>query len=152
MWYARRFALLDVVGGMDLRSAGDSESRFASYVDAISSALGHADRVAPLRAYCTGLILPGARKSVEPLAARMAPGRVQAVHQSLHHFVAQADWSDDAVLAVVRQQVLPHSSGTDGSALGSSTIPASRRKARIPSASPASTAGSSASRITARSP
>ena len=107
MWYARRFALLDVVGGMDLRSAGDSESRFASYVDAISSALGHADRVAPLRAYCTGLILPGARKSVEPLAARMAPGRVQAVHQSLHHFVAQADWSDDAVLAVVRQQVLP---------------------------------------------
>jgi SRSO17 transposase len=58
-------------------------------------------------AYCTGLILPGERKSVEPMAARVAPGRVQAAHQSLHHFVAKADWSDEAVLAVVRAQVLP---------------------------------------------
>ena len=35
------------------------------------------------------------------------PGRVQAAHQSLHHFVAKADWSDDAVLAAVRARVLP---------------------------------------------
>lgn len=72
-----------------------------------ASALGHADRVAPLKAYCTGLLLPGERKSVEPMAARVEPGRVQAAHQSLHHFVAKADWSDDAVLGVVRAQVLP---------------------------------------------
>jgi len=84
-----------------------SESRFAAYVEALSSAVGHADRVAPLKAYCTGLILPGERKSVEPMAARVEPGRVQAAHQSLHHFVAKADWSDAAVLAVVRAQVLP---------------------------------------------
>ena len=32
---------------------------------------------------------------------------MQAAHQSLHHFVAKADWSDDAVLAVVQAQVLP---------------------------------------------
>ena len=73
----------------------------------LSSALGHADRKAPLKAYCTGLLLPGERKSVEPMAARVEPGRVQAAHQSLHHFVAKADWSDAAVLAVVRAQVLP---------------------------------------------
>ena len=84
-----------------------NESRFAAYVEALSSAVGHADRVAPLKAYCTGLILPGERKSVEPMAARVEPGRVQAAHQSLHHFVAKADWSDAAVLAVVRAQVLP---------------------------------------------
>ena len=84
-----------------------SESRFAAYVEALSSALGHADRKAPLKAYCTGLLLPGERKSVEPMAARVAPGRVQAAHQSLHHFVAKAEWSDAAVLAVVRAQVLP---------------------------------------------
>lgn len=93
---------------MDLRGSGEtSESRFAAYVEALSSALGHADRVAPLKAYCTGLILPGERKSVEPMAARIEPARVQAAHQSLHHFVAKAEWSDEALLAVVRAQVLP---------------------------------------------
>lgn len=84
-----------------------SESRFAVYVERLASALGHADRVGPLKAYCTGLLLTGARKSVEPMAARVEPGRVQAARQSLHHFVAKADWSDDAVLGVVRAEVLP---------------------------------------------
>jgi SRSO17 transposase len=93
---------------MDLQDGIEtSESRFAAYVETLSSALGHADRVAPLKAYCTGLLLPGERKSVEPIAARVEPGRVQATHQSLHHFVAKADWSDDAVLSRVRAQVLP---------------------------------------------
>jgi SRSO17 transposase len=84
-----------------------SESRFAAYVEGLSKALGHADRVAPLKAYCTGLILPGERKSVEPMAARVEPGRVQAAHQSLHHFVAKADWSDEGMLGMVRAEVLP---------------------------------------------
>jgi SRSO17 transposase len=84
-----------------------SESRFAAYVEGLAKALGHADRVAPLKAYCTGLILPGERKSIEPMAARVEPGRVQAAHQSLHHFVAKADWSDQSVLAMVRAEVLP---------------------------------------------
>ncbi len=87
--------------------AGGSESRFAADVEAITSALGHADRAAPFRSYCAGLLLPGDRKSVEPMAARVQPGRVQAAHQSLHHFVAKADWSDDTVLAAVRARVLP---------------------------------------------
>lgn len=41
------------------------------------------------------------------MTARVAPAQVQAKHQSLHHLVAKADWSDEAVLRVVRQQVLP---------------------------------------------
>jgi SRSO17 transposase len=73
----------------------------------LAKVLGHADRIAPLKAYCTGLLLPGERKSVEPMAARVEPGRVQAAHQSLHHFVAKADWSDETVLALVRTEVLP---------------------------------------------
>jgi SRSO17 transposase len=52
-------------------------------------------------------LLPGDRNSVEPMAARVHPGRVQAAHQSLHHVVAKADWSDDTVLAAVRARVLP---------------------------------------------
>jgi SRSO17 transposase len=94
---------------MDLIGDGrtTSESRFAEYVERLSSALGHADRKAPLKAYCTGLILPGERKSIEPMAARVEPARVGATHQSLHHFVAKAEWSDEEVLAVVRAEVLP---------------------------------------------
>ena len=84
-----------------------AERRFEEYLAAIAGVLGHADRQAPMRAYCTGLLLPGQRKSVEPLAARVAPDRVPAAHQSLHHFVAKAAWSDEAVLAVVRERVLP---------------------------------------------
>jgi hypothetical protein len=47
--------------------AGGSESRFAAYVEAITQALGHADRAPPFRSYCAGLLLPGDRKSVEPI-------------------------------------------------------------------------------------
>jgi SRSO17 transposase len=83
------------------------ESRLAAYLDAIVGGLGHARRAASARAYCTGLLLPGERKSIEPMAARLEPAHVQAKHQSLHHVVAQADWNDAAVLAAVRAQVLP---------------------------------------------
>ena len=93
---------------MGLKSVSrSSESRFTAYVEALSRTLGHADRAAPFRSYCAGLLLPGDRKSVEPLAARVQPGRVQAAHQSLHHLVAKADWSDEVMLAAVRQQVMP---------------------------------------------
>ena len=69
--------------------------------------LGHADRIGPLRDYCTGLMLPGERKSVEPMAAKTAPARTAAQHQSLLHFVGVAAWSDEKVLAKVREMVLP---------------------------------------------
>ena len=87
--------------------SGGGEARFNTYLDALSRTLGHADRAAPFQSYCTGLLLPGERKSVEPMAARLEPERVQATHQSLHHLVAKAEWSDEAMLATVRSQVLP---------------------------------------------
>src|SRR3954462_5072305 len=84
-----------------------SEARLAVYLDAIAGVLGHASRAASAQAYCTGLLLPGERKSVEPMAARLDPAHVQAKHQSLHHVVAQAEWDDAALLAAVRAEVLP---------------------------------------------
>lgn len=91
---------------MDLQSAA-SESRFAAYVEGLVRVIGHADRAVPLRDYCMGLLLPVERKSVEPLAAVTSPARVSAQHQSLLHFVGNAPWSDDLVLARVRELVLP---------------------------------------------
>lgn len=91
---------------MDQEQIG-SEARFGAYVEALSEEIGHADRVEPLGDYCSGLLLPLKRKSVEPLAAAVAPDRVSAKHQSLLHFVAQSPWSDARVLAKVRELVLP---------------------------------------------
>jgi len=92
---------------MKLRTSDESAVRFEAYVGALAGVIGHADRIVPLHDYCTGLVLPGDRKSVEPMAAKTAPGRTAAQHQSLLHFVGVAEWSDEQVLAKVRELVLP---------------------------------------------
>jgi len=80
--------------------------RFESYLDRLAEAVGHADRRWPLEAYLMGLLLPGERKSVEPMAAQIAPRQVSRAHQSMHHFVANAPWDDQAVLAAARDWAL----------------------------------------------
>ena len=92
---------------MNPSSSQQSEARFRSYVEGLGSVIGHADRASPLRDYCLGLLMPGERKSVEPMAAITSPGKVPAQHQSLLHFVGQAPWSDERVLAKVRDLVVP---------------------------------------------
>jgi len=90
------------------------ESRFGSYGDKIAGALMHADRDQPFRWYLKGLMLPGKRKSVEPMAARVQPNNVRSAHQSMHHLVADSPWSDRAVLSAVANQVLPELLGDEG--------------------------------------
>ena len=92
---------------MDLEAVDDSESRFAAYVEGLVSVIGHSDRAGPLWDYCVGLVMPGERKSVEPMAAVTAPDRTAAQHQSLLHFVGQSPWSDEKVLAKIGEMVLP---------------------------------------------
>jgi len=92
---------------MDLVASRASEARFDAYVEALVGVIGHTDRAKPLHDYCVGLMMPGGRKSVEPMAAVTAPERVSAQHQSLLHFVGVSPWSDAAVLAKVRELVLP---------------------------------------------
>ena len=60
-----------------------------------------------MKNYCTGLLLPGERKSVEPMAARLAPDNVRRMHQSLHHLVADAPWKDEPVLDAALDFALP---------------------------------------------
>ena len=91
---------------MDLQEKS-SEVRFSAYVEELVGVIGHADRAKPLRDYCQGLMLPCERKSVEPMAAVTAPERTAAQHQSLLHFVGEGRWSDERVLAKVREMVLP---------------------------------------------
>ncbi len=85
----------------------NAAKRFDVYLEHLSEGLGHADRHAGLRGYCTGLMLPLSRKSVEPMAARVDPMHASARHQALHHFVAKAQWSDTQLLRRVAQWVVP---------------------------------------------
>jgi SRSO17 transposase len=82
------------------------QKRFAAYLDNLAQAAGHVDRAGPLKNYCKGLLLPGERKSVEPMAARLAPENVRRMHQSLHHLVADAPWNDEEMLQCVRGYTL----------------------------------------------
>jgi SRSO17 transposase len=92
---------------MDRLTGDRSESRFSVYVEGLVEVIGHADRASPLRDYCLGLLMPGERKSVEPMAAVTAPAQVSVQHQKLLHFVGEGKWSDESVLAKVRELVMP---------------------------------------------
>jgi SRSO17 transposase len=92
---------------MITKAEAEVESRFDHYAEMITATLGHADRATPGRWYLQGLMLPGERKSVEPMAARVHPQDVRSAHQSMHHLVADSDWSDAALLSAVAQEVIP---------------------------------------------
>src|ERR1035438_2272474 len=87
-------------------STSTQEKRLSDYLETLGEAAGHADRIEPFKSYCKGLLLPGDRKSVEPLAARLAPENVRRMHQSLHHLVADAPWKDEEMLQRVREYAL----------------------------------------------
>jgi SRSO17 transposase len=82
-------------------------SEFERYINRLCQVLGHRHRHAGFADHSRGLMLPIERKSVEPLAAHTDPLHVSTKHQSLHHLVAQSEWSDREVLAWVREWVMP---------------------------------------------
>src|SRR3954469_3180285 len=61
------------------------------------SALGREAQRRWAPVYLKGLILPGGRKSVEPLAARVAPDGAE----QLHHFIGGSPWATGPLEAVL---------------------------------------------------
>jgi SRSO17 transposase len=88
-------------------SEESSARRFGEFAAELAATIGNRVRRRHLKEYCTGLLLPGERKSIEPIAAKIAPEQACAAHQSLLHFVNEADWPDREVLTKVCQVVLP---------------------------------------------
>ena len=64
------------------------EVELAQWLKPFLDRLGHKARRRMCPLYVTGLIGPGDRKSVQPMAARLAPGD----YDQLHHFVAAGVW------------------------------------------------------------
>jgi SRSO17 transposase len=92
---------------MGLGSELEHADRFVAYVDELTQVIGHSDRAKPLRDYCAGLLATEGRRSVEPMAVVTDPGHVSRQHQKLLHLIAESPWSDEKVLAKVREQVVP---------------------------------------------
>ena len=82
-------------------------ARLHDYLKCLTGCLGHADRDEPMHDYVVGLLMPGERKSMEPMAARLSPKAVSAKHQSLHHFISESPWDSNRLLDAVRSEVLP---------------------------------------------
>ena len=111
---------------MATRRVEISEQNFMAYLERLTAAVGHADRHEPLRVYLEGLLLPGERKSVEPMAARIDPRHLRSRHQSMHHFVASSPWDPDALIRVARKYALEefqHHGGVEAWVLDDTSYP-----------------------------
>ena len=86
---------------------------YADYLNDLCAVLGHKNRHESFIGYCSALVLPIERKSVEPLAAHIDPQNVRSRHQSLHHFVADARWSDRRLLDRVTEKVVEAANSDD---------------------------------------
>jgi len=83
------------------------ERRFQEYVEDLGTVVGNDARRRGLSDYMTGLLLPGERKSMEPIAERLESGNVSRRHQSIQHFVSEASWKDGPVRERVLGRVVP---------------------------------------------
>lgn len=74
-------------------------ARLEDYLETIGSVLGDSRRRASFATYALGLLSDGERKSIEPIAARACahPGKVDAAHQRLLHFISDSQWDDQKV-------------------------------------------------------
>jgi SRSO17 transposase len=68
----------------------DMNAELSAFLQPFIDRLGHGKRRAMCPLYIAGLIGPGDRKSIEPMAARLAPGQ----YDRLHHFIPDGIWDD----------------------------------------------------------
>jgi SRSO17 transposase len=80
-----------------------SIQRFKAFMVPLVAALGRSERRAAATSYVQGLLMPGQRKSIEPMAARLG-----VPSQRLQQFVADSPWDENALWGVIRRRVLPH--------------------------------------------
>jgi SRSO17 transposase len=91
--------------GMNFDAA--MERRFQDYVEDLGAVVGNDARRRGLGDYLGGLLLPGERKSMEPIAERLESENVSRRHQSIQHFVSEASWRDGPVRERVLGRVVP---------------------------------------------
>ncbi len=72
------------------------------FIEPLVAELGRSERRESAALYVQGLLMPGQRKSIEPMAARL---RVDS--QKLQQFIADSPWLDRQVWRAIRREVIP---------------------------------------------
>jgi len=86
--------------GRDFQCSAD---QLLGFLKPVISELGRSERRTAAVRYVHGLLMPGQRKSIEPMAERLG---VDA--QSLQQFVSDSPWSEQAVWTAIRREIIPH--------------------------------------------
>src|SRR5688572_27944380 len=97
---------------MGRRDLDRLDRELSAYVDELFEGMGRRERLAAMRAYVTGLLLDGDRKSVEPMASRLVDheGEIEAMRQRLQECVSVSPWDENELwkrLAVHVERELP---------------------------------------------
>ena len=85
-----------------------SHRYLAEFLDPLTPVLGRSERRVGALRYLQGLLLPGERKSIEPMAQRLGVDS-----QGLQQFVADSPWDDGALWTEIRRKVIPTLGGLE---------------------------------------
>jgi SRSO17 transposase len=80
-----------------------SIERFKAFMVPLAAPLGRSERRVAAASYVSGLLMPGQRKSIEPMAARLGIDP-----QRLQQFIADSPWDEEQLWRVLRREVIPH--------------------------------------------
>ena len=79
-----------------MRNAERLEARMDRFVEHVGAALETKPQRTRFAEYALGLLLPGDRKSMEPMAARIDPAHAMARYKTFQKFISVSEWSNSA--------------------------------------------------------
>ena len=80
-----------------------SIERYKAFMVPVAAPLGRSERRIAAANYVSGLLMPGQRKSIEPMAAKLGVDP-----QRLQQFITDSPWDEEQVWRVIRQELIPH--------------------------------------------
>jgi SRSO17 transposase len=81
----------------------ESFEHLREFLTPLIADLGRSERRVAATGYVEGLLIPGQRKSIGPMAERLAVDS-----QILQQFVTDSPWRDEAVWSAIRREIIPH--------------------------------------------
>ena len=112
------------MGVMDRITMQEIEKDLESFLEYVFGGLGRSERREALGYYARGLLLDGDRKSIAPMAQRLAPeGKAEAVRQRMQQAVVIADWDEKLVYRRVAERAYEMLPDIDAWALDDTGFP-----------------------------
>ncbi len=81
----------------------ESVKRFHEFLSPLIAGLGRSERRVAATRYVEGLLMPGQRKSIIPMAERLGVDS-----QSLQQFVTDSPWNEEGLWQTIRKEIIPH--------------------------------------------